>query len=106
MKDRELIELAGKAVGRTIEWHQEMSGDFPCYKTDGGYIVWNPLINPADTLQLAVALELDIRQLSGTTAVFYHQTHLASEHHGCPLQRTCRAVVRAAVAKYLEWKNG
>ena len=63
MTDRELTELAAKAVGLTGEWEEESGGlvcgyvDHPL-NIDGFY--WRPLRNDGDALRLAVQLEFDI----------------------------------------------
>lgn len=98
--DHELLQLAAKAAGHTLgpEWDCcdpkfgiFINGDGCCSGE-----TWDPLLDDGDALRLAVNLELDIRQIGGTTAIFYHQTHLASEHLGDALERTRRAIVRAA----------
>jgi hypothetical protein len=58
MNDRELLELAAKAFGVTLEFHQEMSGDFPAYPVEGGFREWNPLLRREDADDLAVAVGL------------------------------------------------
>ncbi|WP_312388103.1 hypothetical protein [Stutzerimonas nitrititolerans] len=91
MSDRELLELAAKAAGlKLIPFETAPLLD------EEGQPHWNPLTDDGDALRLVVGLELDIRQTPGTTSVFRHQTHLASEHHGDPAERTRLAIVRAA----------
>lgn len=106
MTDRELLELAAKAAGMTIDTHY----------VDGGASVWegerhhsdwipdwNPLTDDGDALRLAVKLNID---------VFFHASrvegHVAGgrippiraierEDYGDdPLTAARRAIVRAA----------
>lgn len=61
MKDRELLEAAAKAAGKTIRnWH----GDAAMVQQDerGIYVPtrWNPLADDADAFRLAVKLRLSI----------------------------------------------
>lgn len=88
MTDGELLNLAAKAAGY---W----SDEYQCVDKLP-HLGWNPLSNDSDALRLSVSLELNIRQLSGTTVVSFHESHLASEHLGDPHTRTRRAIVRAA----------
>jgi hypothetical protein len=64
MTDRELVELAAKAAGVELTWHQEMAGTFPTYRRVGehydSYVQWNPLTDDGDALRLAVKLQLGI----------------------------------------------
>lgn len=58
--DRELVELAAKAVGYKIYiWgHKD---DLNCARTDvKGFPQWNPLDDDGDALRLAVKLGLDV----------------------------------------------
>ena len=58
MSDRELLELAAKAVG--VELDFSIRGDFPPYYVNerGGHSSWNPLTDDGDALRLAVKLYL------------------------------------------------
>src|SRR5213082_1472322 len=62
--DRELLELAAKAAGITIQW----SDSWGCFKRDARpvplgcseWLLWRPLSDDGDALRLASALCLDI----------------------------------------------
>jgi hypothetical protein len=58
MTDRELLELAAKAAGRSIKWdgHVAVLLDFEPGVDDCS--AWNPLKNDGDALRLAVKLNL------------------------------------------------
>jgi hypothetical protein len=60
MTDKELIDAAGRAQGLKIEWHQEMAGEFPCYRADGCCVEWNPLGDDGDNHRLATALDISV----------------------------------------------
>ena len=62
MNDRELLELAAKAVIQPGGWiKNEHEGLFSWQKpTDGG---WNPLTDDGDALRLAVKLRIDVYTL-------------------------------------------
>lgn len=53
MTDRELLELAAKAAGIVLHWHEPTKSAW----VDGPQ-TWNPLIDDGDALRLAVALGL------------------------------------------------
>lgn len=58
MNDRELLELAAKAVG--IELDFSIRGDSPPYYVNErvGHSSWNPLTDDGDALRLAVGLNM------------------------------------------------
>ena len=91
MNDRELLELAAKAVG--IEWDE--------FTLD----CWNPLISDGDALRLAVNLGLAIRVLekcvfveSDPETLLGQSQYSELEMYGNsdPYAATRRAIVRAA----------
>lgn len=57
--DRELLELAAKAAGYTFDW---LAGDdlMNVYDESDQHLMWNPLTDDGDALQLAVKLQLII----------------------------------------------
>ena len=55
MTDRELLELAAKAIGMDIEFFGDENG-FDCVTDEQEY--WNPLTDDGDALRLAVKLGL------------------------------------------------
>ena len=93
--DRELLELAAKAVGicESLEWFEKEN----CFVLD--IVVWNPLTDDGDALRLAVNLELQVI-VDGYMAIartnhphkFGAQESLGSDN--CSATR--RAIVRAA----------
>lgn len=90
MSDRELLELAAKAVG--IELDFSIRGDFPPYYVNerGGHSSWNPLTDDGDALRLAVAANqlniLHLLDLYGDPVLYKAD----------PTAATRRAIVRAA----------
>lgn len=84
--DRELLELAAKAVG-----------EHPISLATSPYKSWNPLADDGDALRLAVQLRLDIHVDGNLTEVhgpfdgFFTEAHL-----GDPCAATRRAIVRTA----------
>ena len=60
MTDREMLELAAKAIGLGVRW-EEVHGCFWIEMGQGLPInTWNPLTCSADALELAVKLDLDL----------------------------------------------
>lgn len=60
MNDKELLELAAKAAGYTLEDHHDINGEYwPWCIEEGEY--WCPLTDDGDALRLAVKLKLSIR---------------------------------------------
>jgi hypothetical protein len=57
VSDRELLELAGKALGIEVKFLSAWGGGVACYG-NGHY--WNPLTNSADALELAAKLNLSV----------------------------------------------
>lgn len=68
MTDRELLELAAKAVGYKLEFEPDDS-PFPgaafTYDADpdGCLTIWNPLTDDGDALRLAGTLKLSVTQI-------------------------------------------
>jgi hypothetical protein len=69
MSDRDLLELAAKAAGMDVSWHNEDEADY--YATNEGIFLngkrspdnskyWNPLTDDGDALRLAVKLRLEV----------------------------------------------
>lgn len=56
MNDRELLELAAKAAGISIDY---WAGDCPRITTAAFPVAWNPLTDDGDALRLAVELRLN-----------------------------------------------
>ena len=99
MDDRELLERAAKAAG--ADWVVEEDGRFEVLSEIGGVSgYWNPLTDDGDALRLAVKLGLELDFDDGsTTANDRHLLVYAHEFHaGQAMERTRRAIVRAAAA--------
>lgn len=104
MTDRELLELAAKAVGIEVMGYGREDGDL---RLRGG-AYWNPLEDDGDALRLLTRLafrELCISEIgagvswrrSGSQHGFKCDEY-ASEHGGDLNAATRRAIVRAAAA--------
>ena len=98
MSDRELLELAAKAVG--VELDFSIRGDFPPYYVNerGGHSSWNPLTDDGDALRLAVKLRMDVKQWNSLVIAVKAWNSHAEENTftQCPYAATRRAIVRAA----------
>lgn len=97
MTDRELLELAARAAGWTLDNHTQCH-----WKVCLGGAEWNPLEDDGDALQLAVRLGL-VLNLSprqdgrGQTVVTYHGVCKVEEPCDCGNEVAARrAIVRAA----------
>lgn len=60
MTERELLELAAKATGITLEWDGNPEEWIPMYYEGKTYHSWNPLDDDGDAMRLAVKLQLMI----------------------------------------------
>jgi len=118
--DKELLEMAAKAVGHAIaDWVQTYSGVRPNLRDplEPGRWTWSPLDDDGDALRLAVKLDIDLSFYTDKESKVYAQTkHLlgygtdgyasyqAHEYHkelyegSDPYAATRRAIVRAAAA--------
>lgn len=67
--DRELLELAAKAVGYT-PWGADFEG-YPIFVIEGHPMAWNPLADDGDALRLAVRLQLSIGNEHVSAGVAY-----------------------------------
>ena len=103
MNDRELLELAAKAVGLKVISYSEGYG---C-GIEGDGVWWNPLGNDGQALRLAVQAGLTIAPANGSNADMvevYQNSSLfgtsadgtAEKHDDDPMAATRRAIVRAA----------
>ena len=97
MTDKELLELAAKAVGIDIEWYAPNVEVWDFVQVPN----WNPLKDDGDALRLAVKLKMDVIQFSKCVRVdgknhedWYESLH--EEHEDDPYAATRRAVVRCA----------
>lgn len=124
MTDRELLELAAKAAGLTLEWGGKYKlGDDEIDCTDISYVRsgqpdegdvhWNPLTDDGDALRLAVKLGLSLlpypvyredsrhsvvvkQRRSGDTLRELNPTEALEPYNDDPLAATRRAIVRSA----------
>jgi len=113
--DRELLELAAKAVGYSTNhsWNRSrLELDPPVmglvvHDLEGELITtgWNPLDHNGDALRLAVDMKIDIfpwisSAEGGATQARNHQgtrtQERSSDNSGCIYSATRRAIVRAA----------
>ena len=60
MTDRELLEMAAKAAGITLEWDGNPDDWMPMYYEGKTYHQWNPLKDDGAALRLAVKLGIDL----------------------------------------------
>jgi len=101
MTDRELLEMAAKAAGMGRYSEGVLTG-VGLYKTDSGWVEWNPLTDDGDALRLAVKLEMQIclgfrRVEAVIVGDIEGQMFQAIENkQGDILAATRRAIVRAA----------
>ena len=96
MNDKELLELAAKAAGYTLEDHHDINGEYwPWCIEEGEY--WCPLTDDGDALRLAVKLEMEIDIPGDPVAVRTKQGFkILESYKNDPYAATRRAIVRAA----------
>lgn len=94
MTDRELLELAAKAIGLTPTVN---CNDEPSWTTGhgSGCFTWNPLADDGDAFRLAVTLNINVHKgfAYTPTGQLFDCTRLAQ-----PIAATRRAIVMAAAA--------
>ncbi|MBJ9709836.1 hypothetical protein [Burkholderia gladioli] len=103
MSDRELLELAAKAIGIQIECIEDEDG-LGCARKTGGepaWVAWNPLSDDGDALRLAVKLQIDIQQFlqyRGRVDCLVDRLGkgFGEKVSGDPYAATRRAITRAA----------
>jgi hypothetical protein len=109
MTDRELLELAAKAVGYEYSETGGGSRHDPKPGIIQPYVRWNPLTDDGDALRLAVKLGLFIQINSGSATAWkwrgenwYEQ---ASDNADDMSATTRRAIVRAAaeIGRDMTW---
>lgn len=96
MTDRELLQLAAKAAGYSLEWDGHPDDWKPMYYEGKTYHSFEPLTDDGDALRLAVKLRMHVNIYNTDTrvtadGVFLTQMHDADQHSA-----TRRAIVRAA----------
>ena len=107
MNDRELLELAAKAAGYEVRWHE----NWQCFVHEGPHntdtpatlagqrLVWVPLTDDGDALRLAVKLKMEVCVWDRDTTVLTPNddiSTLSEPANGDPLAATRRAITRAA----------
>jgi hypothetical protein len=98
MNDKELLELAAKAIGHKVYFNFVDRCQLSTDGTSSGYVAfWNPLESDGDALRLAVKLSLDIHIDINLTEVVYLDA-ITEAHLGDPYAATRRAIVRAAAS--------
>jgi hypothetical protein len=108
MSDRELLELAGKAVGVEIATKfYEVGGEHAwrkhvISKGNEEWVDWNPLKDNSDAFHLAVRLRIPIQHGGPCVSAYAGQSVMAEQfterHEKDPYAATRRAIVRAAAA--------
>ena len=95
--DRELLDLAAKAVGISVNDEIRQLWGYP------GSSAWNPLTDDGDALRMAVMLNIDFYsgndEGSATFAGYFIgtvQKFAVVQHNTDPYAATRRAIVRAA----------
>ncbi len=99
--DRELLELAAKAVGMNTREFATDSITRWHWRDDGTHTAWNPLTDNSDALRLAVklCLEIDVHHTGIAVRTPCGQKVLISaDEVKCGYAATRRAITRAAAA--------
>lgn len=106
MNDRELLEMAAKAAGYKVRWHDlwQCHSHVGPNNTDnpptlaGQRQIWSPLTDDGDALRLAVDLKIDVSFAWGlgvnawTPGIDPQDVHYGEDRNAA----TRRAIVRAA----------
>lgn len=92
--DRELLELAAKAVGLDATWRPNVAegGEWLAVVDGNNWTEWNPLTDDGDALRLAVKLRLDIEHGNEALSVFGCKVAYGDD----PFAATRRAIVLCA----------
>jgi hypothetical protein len=117
MTDRELLELAAKAVGMDVHWGEAWQSEmmFRVIPRPNSPLVsnieWNPLTDDGDALRLAVQLRIDLDQYADSVRCLrsedfddWEGTEAVENLGQDPYAATRRAIVRAAaeIGKQME----
>lgn len=105
MDDRTLLELAAKAAGLNVRWHEESiyGATMEIMECEAGGPPWNPLTDDGDALWLAVKLRIDVQHWDGPERI-------SAEHPDLPINSItleaegdamtiCRRVIVLAAAE-------
>ena len=86
MTDKELLELAARAAGYTLEEHYDDEQYYPwCTET---LAFWNPLLDDGDAFRLMVTLKIDVALYNNCASVddmpleFYEDDHYTAVRRG------------------------
>lgn len=109
MNDRELLEMAAKAVGRRFNDY-DTDPEFGlgwCGKNGNDW--WNPITDDTDVFRLMVDLKLDVMFFSGygeihVSDVDYMQDHVI-EHYSDDMAASTRLAIVRAAAEIGRMKN-
>ena len=109
MTDRELLELAAKAAGLQVVWHEPDDDSEPwCFIPDchpphnrrqrdkESGVIWNPLTDDGDALRLAVTCGLVVDCSRPSAGEPYKQHTIWLDETMSNAELTRRAIVRAA----------
>jgi hypothetical protein len=97
--DRELLELAAKAADVHLEWDGPMELWQPMYYEGKTYHAWDPLLDDATALRLAVRLSISVyHAVSVVHARGYCGEYCTEPYREDQCAAVRRAIVRAAAA--------
>jgi hypothetical protein len=113
MKDRELFEMAAKAIGIRIKLTKSKveEGKLFCLRINGGETKpWNPLDHDGDALRLAVQLKIDVKHYDYYVVGWFDRGYIGTgkiAYGDDPYAATRRAITRAAaeIGKTMENQN-
>ena len=91
--DKELLELAAKAIDDTPVWGT-LDPHNPLMRKYG--LRWNPLADDGDALRLAVELRIDLEFFSDVINCIHADWDVTENYGNDPYAATRRAIVRAA----------
>jgi len=95
MTDRELLELAAKAVG--LKYHPSTTHEVVDAVSGKWLGSWKPLTDDGDALRLAVKLKMQVKQWeSNSIAVVVWDKHATEDATKDRFAATRRAITRAA----------
>ena len=105
-EQRRLLELAAKAKGITVRWHEKSlyGPTMEIMDDESGGPPWNPIDDDGDALRLAVTLGMDVDVCLETNSTWalaaYDGSPGITENHreSDPYAATRLAIVRAAAA--------
>lgn len=96
MDDKEMLDLAAKAVGIDLDF--TVRGDYPPYYINerGGHSTWNPLTDDGDALRLVVKLGMVIDTEGASSSASTPGFFMSEINEIEPYAATRRAIVRVA----------